>query len=87
MRHGKYPTYAKLGCRCTECRTAMTAYRKQYVEERAAERILIEGRLVHPTATHGKYTTYGNYSCRCEPCTDANTQAINARRAKARANA
>lgn len=39
---------------------------------RLAERVLIDGRMVHPRAPHGKKTGYVHWGCRCDPCTIAN---------------
>jgi hypothetical protein len=38
---------------------------------RLAERVMVDGRWVHPTAPHGSNSTYNAYGCRCIPCTDA----------------
>lgn len=35
---------------------------------RMAERIKIDGRLVHPRATHGTMAGYNNFGCRCLDC-------------------
>ncbi|BCF84563.1 MULTISPECIES: hypothetical protein [Rhodococcus erythropolis group] len=35
---------------------------------RMAERVLIEGRLVHPRANHGTLSAYNNFGCRCLDC-------------------
>jgi hypothetical protein len=39
---------------------------------RMAERVLIDGELVHPEAPHGKKSGYVHWACRCTPCTVAN---------------
>ena len=43
--------------------------RRRRVENRA-ERVEIDGRLVHPRAKHGTDHGYFYYGCRCEPCTE-----------------
>lgn len=35
---------------------------------RAAERVLVDGRLVHPGAPHGQPSGYTHWMCRCVPC-------------------
>lgn len=72
--------------RMTACETCQTQIHRQpanrkYCNSRCAvkgrkkilgARILIDGRLVAPTATnHGRISAYTNYGCRCMPCTDA----------------
>jgi hypothetical protein len=52
---------------------------------RLAERVMVDGRLVHPTAPHGSNSTYNSYGCRCIPCTDAHTVGNAKSRAKAAA--
>lgn len=37
-------------------------------EERFAERVMVDGNLVHPEAKHGTIGGYTNFGCRCEPC-------------------
>jgi hypothetical protein len=34
---------------------------------RAAERVLVDGRMVHPDAPHGEMSGYKHWCCRCEP--------------------
>jgi hypothetical protein len=49
---------------------------------RRAERVLVNGRLVHPHApTHGENSTYNNYGCHCGPCEEAHSEAMQAYRA------
>jgi hypothetical protein len=38
---------------------------------RYAERVLVDGRLVHPRCVHGKEKSYQGFGCRCIPCTAA----------------
>lgn len=38
---------------------------------RLAERVMDQGRLVHPRAPHGQPHTYKNWGCHCHPCTAA----------------
>jgi len=51
------------------------ANHKALLERRHAERVLIDGRLVHPDATHGLNSSYAGYGCRCIPCSAAHTVA------------
>ena len=69
--HGRYTTYCNHACRCGPCREDQSRRIAVHREARRAERIEIEGRLVHPAATHGRDASYTNYYCRCEPCTAA----------------
>jgi hypothetical protein len=39
---------------------------------RMAERVLVDGCLVHPKAPHGKKSGYVHWACRCTPCIVAN---------------
>jgi hypothetical protein len=52
---------------------------------RLAQRVSVNGRLVHPDAPHGKATAYSNYGCRCELCATAWCAAIKAKRLERRA--
>jgi hypothetical protein len=40
-------------------------------QRRRAERILIDGRLVHPDAPHGRPVGYRHWGCQCELCSTA----------------
>lgn len=51
-------------------------YRAERRRLKAAQRVLIDGRLVHPDAPHGTASSYANFMCRCEPCTDAQAAQI-----------
>lgn len=72
-RHGLYRY--RLGCRCDECRAALTQMHRRWKERKKTD----------PTAAdragHGKASTYSNYGCRCESCTRANTERCRSRRA------
>ncbi|MEV6219881.1 hypothetical protein [Nocardia sp. NPDC051833] len=46
-------------------------YEREWRAARAAERVEVNGRLVHPSAPHGTASAYVAYGCRCEPCTTA----------------
>lgn len=74
--HGTIAAYTSCGCRCSACQAVMAVYRRNLTETRAAERVEIDGRMVHPSPPggHGKATTYNAWSCRCEPCTAANRE-------------
>lgn len=54
-------------------------------ERRRAERVMVDGRLVHPDAPHGEPRAQKNWSCQCLPCTDANARLVREQRARARA--
>lgn len=82
MVHGSASTYVNHRCRCKQCCQAHTEKVADLRRRRREERVLVDGRLVHPTAEHGKDTTYQNYACRCEPCTTAH-QTDNNRKADA----
>jgi len=47
------------------------AQAKELKAKRLAERVLIDGRLVHPRCVHGEEKSYQGFGCRCVPCTDA----------------
>ncbi len=72
------------GCPCDECRAAHAKYKRGKLWERMNERVLVDGRLVHPRAPHGTRSGYQNWGCRCVPCTRANTEAMAARRERLR---
>ena len=40
---------------------------------RLAERVLDQGRWIHPHAPHGQPHTYKNWGCHCHPCTVAHS--------------
>lgn len=48
-------------------------------KQRHAERTLINGRLVHPTANHGTSSAYVNYGCRCPACLESERKRWKAR--------
>src|SRR5882724_10676585 len=52
---------------------------------RLPERVVIDGRLVHPRANHGVGNAYTNFGCRCEPCTSAWRASVRKRRMSRRA--
>lgn len=49
---------------------------------RRAQRVLVDGRLVHPEANHGSNYAYTDYFCRCVPCSDAHNVAMAERKAR-----
>jgi hypothetical protein len=51
-------------------RAVLRAARREALK---AQRVLIDGRWVHPDAPHGRRHSYSEYWCRCIPCTAANT--------------
>jgi len=63
--------YTNHHCRCETCRAGMRAYASKRRRERAAQRVMIDGRLVAPVANHGLSSTYDNWACRCIPCSEA----------------
>ena len=69
--HGKQWVYNSYACRCIPCTKANTEYIAQTRKTRYAERVMIDGALVHPRARHGSGTSYISYGCRCMPCTEA----------------
>ncbi len=69
--HGSASTYANYGCRCMPCVVASRRKHETHRQRRMAERVLIDGRLVHPRAPHGTTNGYSYYSCRCTACTDS----------------
>ncbi len=52
---------------------------------RRAERVEIDGKMVHPQADHGTIHGYRTYECRCTPCSDANSRLVQLQRAASRA--
>jgi hypothetical protein len=55
---------------------------KEWRAELAAERVMVDGKMVHPNAPHGTITGYSSYSCRCQPCRTENTKSCAARKAR-----
>lgn len=72
IRHGEYSTYSNGRCGCQRCKAAFAAKMRSLRQARHAERINVNGRLIHPNATHGTTTGYVYYGCQCEACTIAN---------------
>jgi hypothetical protein len=70
VNHGNYTTYTS-GCRCTECKAAMAAYQRSYKAHKLAERVLVDGFLMHPRAPHGTSGGHSNWGCSCAPCREA----------------
>jgi hypothetical protein len=64
-------TYCNLGCRCATCTAAHRRYKGDLRAQRLAQRVLVDGRLVHPHARHGEAASYHNWGCRCPACTEA----------------
>lgn len=54
---------------------AARLYRRTWRQARRDRRVLVHGRLVHPSAPHGTNGGYTNYGCRCDDCTDAHRDA------------
>jgi len=54
--------------------------------KRKAERIEVDGRLIHPDAPHGTDYAYTDFGCHCVPCSAAHAKALaDTRRKKAAA--
>jgi hypothetical protein len=67
--HGTTNGYGNRRCRCGPCKDAHRVAKQGVRAERYAERVLVDGLLIHPAATHGRFASYTNYGCRCVPCT------------------
>ena len=59
-------------------RRTQAEWRKHY----AAQRVMVDGKMVHPDAPHGTITGYSSYSCRCPKCSAENTKSCAARKAR-----
>ena len=55
------------------------------VLRRKAERVEVDGRLVHPSCVHGEASSYKNYGCQCDPCTVAHRVKMRAQNARRKA--
>jgi len=80
--HGTYYAYAIGRCRCEPCIEAGRAFRKGRIADLRAERVEVDGRLVHEKAPHGTLNGYSHYGCRCEPCFNVQSEANRNRRQK-----
>lgn len=47
---------------------------KEVRDARRKERILVDGRLIHPRAKHGTASAYAHFGCQCKPCNAANAE-------------
>jgi len=56
-------------------------------DRRRTERVMVDGRWVHPDAPHGRSSSYKNWGCQCGPCTEAHRVYQRELRAKRRAAA
>jgi len=74
LEHGSDAEYGA-GCRCEYCCQAHRVYNAELRAKRMAERVLVNGRLVHPKPKHGTTNGYFHYGCRCVDCTAARTAA------------
>lgn len=75
IHHGRYTTYANGKCRsCVECKAAHAVKMAALRRSRYAERVIENGRWVHPQARHGTANGYNHFGCRCEPCEEANRE-------------
>lgn len=68
--HGTTTRYTSGGCRCDECRRAMTAAVMRWRQKHR-----LNG--VPESVPHGTNSTYSNYGCRCEACRRAHTAYAN----------
>ena len=76
-QHGTRTMYNK-GCRCQDCRAAVSKYMRDHRRERVEERHnRPEG--VEDRFEHG-YSAYVNWGCRCEVCSAANLEYQRSRR-------
>lgn len=56
------------GCRCERCSEANADYRRGLRTTRMSQRVMVNGRWVHPQAPHGTPTAVQTYGCRCDVC-------------------
>lgn len=82
LKHGQFWTYLNHKCRCDPCKAANNQASTTTRLKRYAERVEVDGRLVHPKATHGQASSYRNKGCRCQPCTTAHSVNLARRRAR-----
>jgi hypothetical protein len=47
---------------------------QRVVERLRAQRIMVDGVLIHPRAKHGTVYGYNRFSCQCRACRDANRE-------------
>lgn len=78
--HGTVGGYCNHACRCEPCRLANRASSARIRGERYAERVSVNGVLVHPSATHGTTNGFRYYGCRCSACCEASKAADRKRR-------
>lgn len=77
--HGKSSGYGSWGCRCELCSefhraTMRSNTQKQHRLNRLAERVSVDGVLIHPNAQHGTGTGNKYYGCQCEACFGASAE-------------
>lgn len=80
-QHGIISSYVR-GCRCTECRAANAERQRRNQASRRldrrkkAERVEINGVLVHPDpyGRHGTVTAYTTCGCRCDACRESESE-------------
>lgn len=72
--HGTSGGYGNHKCRCDDCREAHRVACSDRKENRLAERVDVNGVMIHPRATHGTANGYRNYGCRCDPCVAAGSR-------------
>jgi len=73
--HGTVTGYTYHRCRCAPCAEASAAANRDRDLRRMAERVVVDGRLVHPDAPHGTMTGHRRFGCRCEHCARAEVRA------------
>ncbi|MDF2969263.1 MAG: hypothetical protein K0Q93_3041 [Nocardioidaceae bacterium] len=80
FRHGTVTCYRK-GCRCDSCKAIHLGEQRAIRQRRRAERVEVDGALVHPSAKHGTASGYGYFACRCPACTRNNREGVASRKA------
>lgn len=78
--HGTLNGYSNIRCRCDLCREAGAIENRKQKTRRLANRVVVDGVLIHPFACHGTETGYRNWGCRCDLCTEAASVASRKRR-------
>jgi phage FluMu protein Com len=56
------------GCRCPQCRTGNTAYKRE-IRAQLRARLAADPEIVQ----HGRASTYINWGCRCPDCREAHS--------------
>ena len=73
--------YHYSGCYCEACGNPTSNQKQAESQRRRKEnRVLVDGRLVHPDAPHGYESGYQGFGCRCLECVATSTAARRERR-------